>query len=188
MSHFKVMIMLTYLKIFGLGESIVVGLPQSRILGKDVDKIMPNELEDGLKYQADYAAELLFQLALGFAKLSVCENFLALSPSRSHRLMIVIVVTTIVGATISSFFGTAFQCGISRPWDYMDLSCINSNSFHIFEGIINVVTDLFLVAISIIIIFPLKMAIKTRLIVIAFYPSRLLLGLSPSPVIQIELY
>ncbi|KAI3343620.1 hypothetical protein F4824DRAFT_440548 [Ustulina deusta] len=37
------------LKIFGLGESIIVGLPQSRILGKDLDKILPNELEGGLK-------------------------------------------------------------------------------------------------------------------------------------------
>lgn len=49
MSHFRVMVRLMYLKIFGLGESIIVGLPQSRILGKDLDKILPNELEVGLK-------------------------------------------------------------------------------------------------------------------------------------------
>ncbi len=56
------------------------------------------------------------------------------------------------------------------------------NALHVFEGIINVATDILLVAISIIIIiFPLQMAFKTRLIVIAFYASRLLLGLIPSP-------
>ncbi|KAI1277948.1 hypothetical protein F5Y07DRAFT_398094 [Xylaria sp. FL0933] len=158
--------------LFGIGESVTLVLPQSKILGKDLSKISPNELEDGLK--ADYAAEILVQLALGFAKLSVCQSFLIISPARGHRLAIWVITVILVVIMLSSSFGTVFQCGIQDSWAYRSRHCINFFAFHMYEGVANIVTDIVLVIVAIVVFLPLKMALKSRLIVIGFYASRLL--------------
>ncbi|KAI1130219.1 hypothetical protein F5Y10DRAFT_236059 [Nemania abortiva] len=159
--------------LFGLGESISLVLPQSKFFGKDIGEVSLYELQNGLK--ADYAAEILFQLGLNLSKLSVCQGFLFLSPDRNHRLMIFVLIIAIIGILLSSLFGTAFQCGTHTPWEYDSSHCISLETFRMFEGIANIITDSALIVVSVIIFFPLKkMALRTRLIIIGFYASRIL--------------
>lgn len=76
-----------------------------------------------LKLQVGYARDLLFLLALVFAKLSVCASLFYLSPDALHRRTTAILGGVVGLWGVSSLFAIAFQCGTQGPW--ASTSCIN---------------------------------------------------------------
>ncbi len=70
----------------------------------------------------------MFLIALGLAKLSVCASFIELSPDVRHRRMTKALILVIIVWIVTSFFGTAFGCGVQGHLGHLgheDGECIN---------------------------------------------------------------
>ncbi|KAI1099539.1 hypothetical protein F4804DRAFT_79623 [Jackrogersella minutella] len=167
-------VMITAAFLAGLGESITFLVPEGEILGKEIHDISHDELIAGLK--AQYAGELLYILALGLAKLSVCTGLTALSPDTSHRRLTSAFVIAVVLWSSVAFIGTAFQCGGHGPWENemrADIKCLDRHAFLEYVGITNILTDAALIALPTTVIYPLKMSVRTRLTVLSFFSVRI---------------
>ncbi|KAI1204115.1 uncharacterized protein F4807DRAFT_375227 [Annulohypoxylon truncatum] len=165
-------IMISAAFLAGLGESVTFLVPEGEILGKERHDISDDELTAGLK--AQYAGELLYILALGLAKLSVCTGLATLSPDTSHRRLTSIFVIAVVIWSLVAFIGTAFQCGGHGPWEQGDIKCLDKHAFLEYVGITNILTDAALIALPTTVIYPLKMSVRTRITVLSFFSVRIL--------------
>ncbi|KAI8965190.1 hypothetical protein F5Y11DRAFT_21140 [Daldinia sp. FL1419] len=154
----------------GLGESVTFLVPEGKILGKTRSEISDEELTAGLKVQ--YAGQLLYILALGLAKLSVCIGLSALSPETGHRRLTSVFVITVIIWSLVAFIGTAFQCGSHGPWEG-DSNCIDKIAFLEYVDITNIITDASLIALPAIVIYPLKLSARTRIIALSFFSVRI---------------
>ncbi|CAJ2502235.1 Uu.00g096290.m01.CDS01 [Anthostomella pinea] len=155
-------------EIFGLGKSVTLLVPESRIFGKDIEDLSVHDLSVGFKLE--YAKELLFLLSVGFAKLSVCSSLLALSPDRNHRNITHALGLFIGLWIVTSLLTTAFRCETMDPWDGGN----PSHAYLKYQCITDIITDAMLIVLPIGIIFPLHMPFKTRATVLTFFSSRLL--------------
>ncbi|KAI1174993.1 hypothetical protein F4777DRAFT_552144 [Nemania sp. FL0916] len=157
--------------ILGLGGWITMVIPESRVFGKTIYTISPEDLIAGLK--VGFARDILFVLCLGFSKLAVCAGLLALSPDINHRYAILITATLIALLTTISLFATAFQCGAQGPWELESTTCFNEVAFWTYHAVTSIFTDAVLIAIPMVIIYPLNMALKMRIVILAFYACRI---------------
>ncbi|KAI2638709.1 hypothetical protein GGS26DRAFT_602349 [Hypomontagnella submonticulosa] len=157
----------------GLGESVTFLIPEGTILGKSRSEFSDDELIAGLK--AHYAGELLFILALGLAKLSVCTGLSALSPETGHRRLTSAFVIAVLLWFVVAFVGTAFQCGSHGPWESGgEVKCLDKHAFLEYVGITNILTDAALIGLPTAVIYPLKMTFRTRITVLSFFSVRIL--------------
>ncbi|KAI1140089.1 hypothetical protein F5Y05DRAFT_306443 [Hypoxylon sp. FL0543] len=157
----------------GLGESITFLIPEGEIFGKERSYISDDELTAGLKVQ--YAGELLYILALGLAKLSVCAGLTALSPETGHRRLTGVFVFAVIIWSLVAFIGTAFQCGTHGPWENgPGVKCFDRHAFLEYVAITNILTDVALIALPTAVIYPLKMSVRTRVTVLSFFSVRIL--------------
>lgn len=166
-------VLITSAFLVGLGESVTFLVPEGEILGKARSDISDAEMIAGLKTQ--FAGNLLWILALGLAKLSVCTGLSALSPETGHRRLTSVFVAAVLVWVVVAFFGTAFQCGTHGPWETGDdVKCVDRYAFTKYVAVTNIITDAALIALPAAVIHPLKMSIRTRTTVLAFFSVRLL--------------
>lgn len=165
-------VLITSAFLAGLGESVTFLVPEGEIWGKTRSDISDEELTAGLK--AQFAGGLLYILALALAKLSVCAGFNALSPETGHRRMTLMFVILVIVWAVVAFFGTAFECGSHGTWETGDnISCIDRRAYLEFVDITNIITDAALIALPVVVVYPLKMALRTRIIVLSFFSVRI---------------
>ncbi|KAI6083297.1 hypothetical protein F4821DRAFT_245095 [Hypoxylon rubiginosum] len=167
--------------LFAVAESVTMVIPASNILGNDINQITTDELVGGLK--AQYARDILFILSLSMAKLSSCRNIFILSPNDIHRLFARIIAWIIGLWMVVCIFATAFQCGIKGPWMQEDNHCIDQHAFLTFMCVMSIITDAALVALPLMVIYPLNMVLGERLGVMLFYCTRALI--IPATICQI---
>ena len=74
----------------------------------------------------------------------------------------------------SSVFVFAFKCGLPNTWDFIDGKCIDLVAFWTFFDVLNILTDLALVAIPFWILSALQMRRRRKIIVLVCFSSRLL--------------
>ncbi|XXH04146.1 polyamine transporter tpo5 [Hypoxylon texense] len=164
-------VLITSAFLAGLGESVTLLVPGGDIWGKTRSDISDEELATGLKVQ--FAGGLLYILALALAKLSVCAGLSALSPDTGHRRMTSVFVTAVILWALVAFFGTAFQCGSHGPWEARDdVKCIDWRAYLEFVDITNIITDAALIALPVVVVYPLKMSLRTRITVLSFFSVR----------------
>ncbi|KAI0881259.1 uncharacterized protein GGS22DRAFT_192346 [Annulohypoxylon maeteangense] len=158
---------------FASGESVITVIPGSEIYGKEISMITTQELRQGNKL--GLARDLLFILSIGFSKLSVYLNLIALSPSATHRRMTHSLGGLVVIWMATSLIGTGFK--------HPDIMSCNSNiggghlgqqEFLTYVAVMNIITDFILIAIPIWIISPLHMALNFRVVLVSFYIIRVL--------------
>ena len=94
-----------------------------------------------------YAAEMLFVIANAFAKASLVCFIMAISPQRRIKLASYTMLAIIAGWAIAGVFALAFQCDLPHPWLFEQGKCINQEALSIFIGVVNILTDVALIAI-----------------------------------------
>ncbi|KAI1079889.1 hypothetical protein F5B20DRAFT_541531 [Whalleya microplaca] len=158
---------------FALGESVSSVIPESKIYGTEISMISPEELSEGNK--AGLARDLLLILSLGFSKLSVYLNLIALSPNATHRRMTHSLGCLVAFWMITSLIGTGFQHANIRSWNPNNGDgYFGQKEFLTYVAVINIVTDFALMVIPILIISPLHMAFTFRVALVSFYAARIL--------------
>ncbi|KAK4216302.1 hypothetical protein QBC37DRAFT_417370 [Rhypophila decipiens] len=157
--------------IFSLGQSVTVLVPESKIIGRDYDPFSVLALKQGLS--AIFAGNLLFIVAIGLSKLTMCACLVSLSPDRLHRSMVSILGGFIVMWTISSVLASALRCGGRLPWQARPEQCVNWGGFLMYLDVSSIITDAALLVLPAIMIYPLNMPMRTRLSVLSFFGSRI---------------
>ncbi|KAI0877811.1 hypothetical protein GGS24DRAFT_446054 [Hypoxylon argillaceum] len=166
----NILIILAYATM--IAQSVTLLVPSSSIFGTNLSQdVSADDLSAAKKTQ--FAGDILFVIALGCAKLSVCTSLFAFSPDRTHRRTNIglIIVTSLW--IVTALLGTAFQCGSQGPWD-TNATCIDLHAFLTYVAIGNILTDATLVVMPIAIIYPLKMPLETRAIIMTLFGSRIL--------------
>lgn len=75
--------------------------------------------------KAEYAATFLLTTSVCFAKLSLVAFLRSLTPLALDRQYSLIVGSVVVLWATTATVSMAFQCPISKPWDYDSQSCFN---------------------------------------------------------------
>ncbi|KAK4107239.1 hypothetical protein N656DRAFT_849605 [Canariomyces notabilis] len=158
--------------LLSLGQSVTVIIPEGGIFGRTLADISADELTAGMR--AAYAGDLLFILSLGCGKLTLCACLLTLSPDRMHRRMVYLLGSVVVLWTLSALLGSALRCGGQLPWLAKTEQCFNLRAFLEYQSIANILTDAALVALPVVMIYPLNLSLKSRATVLMFFASRAL--------------
>ncbi|KAI1823339.1 hypothetical protein F4861DRAFT_335501 [Xylaria intraflava] len=162
--------------ITAVGQSVTLLVPGSNIFGTNIQNASADELRVGMKIE--YAGELLFIVSLGCAKLSVCTGLYTFSIDQTHRVVNATLIVATILWMLSSFLGIAFQCGSHTPWDTDGATCVNLHALFSYVDIVSIITDVALVIVPIAIISPLQMTLRTRIIVMALFGSRILVAVA----------
>ncbi len=75
--------------------------------------------------QGQYAADLLYLMALYFSKMSSIIYVMHITPDAKHRFWGKILQVVISVWVFVSFLGVAFECGIPSPWAIVTRRCMN---------------------------------------------------------------
>ncbi|KAF2462281.1 hypothetical protein BDY21DRAFT_10984 [Lineolata rhizophorae] len=156
---------------FAIITSILVGKAADAGLGQHMDALTTSEIERYFKYI--YAANFLSIFAMVFAKFSVILLYVRLAPHQS-----VLGISCLYGLVtiwfLFSLFGTAFQCGMPNPWDYLPSHCASKGRLAYPIIILNAVSDAILSLYILPTIWHLNVSLQMRLAVIASFSLRFL--------------
>lgn len=129
-------------QVTSLAQCIAISFAATSGLGAAMDGLAPSQVDDVLKVrlsrvlrqtfsffkqsadrhvpQAEYASTPFLLLTLALVKWSICVFINHLSPTAVHRHVDLAFRTTIGLWLASATVVSVFQCGLPRPWDYID--------------------------------------------------------------------
>lgn len=109
--------------------------------------------------------------AIAFAKISICCFYLRLSPEKSFRLPVFIVIGFTTAYSIAGFLVLVFSCSpVAASWN-LALSalptthCINRPAEYLAQSIINIVTDICIVLLPLRKIWKLQLPFRQKVTV-----------------------
>ncbi|KAL8860940.1 MAG: hypothetical protein Q9178_002695 [Gyalolechia marmorata] len=155
-----------------IGQSIAVSYSSTHGLGSRADSISPDQ-QDVIQ-KALYASFILYVVTLGLAKSSVCIHLFKLFPYRASRYSSTALMSLIGVWTTTAVFVIAFECKLPTPWSITtNDKCIDLLPFWTYYGIVNIITDIALIALPVSIVIRLQMKASQKAVIIACDASRL---------------
>lgn len=86
-----------------------------------------------------------------------------------------LVLAIIAASSMSGLIATALQCPLPAPWRTESPgACPNAGPIYLYDGIMNIITDLQLCALSVAMVWDVKTSVKNRALVIALFSCRIL--------------
>lgn len=140
--------------ILALGFSILTGYQTTNGLGYHIWDVPADKFYNLMKI-GDIAGPIFYNLSTLFTKISLCLFYLRLSPFRSFRTAVYIVMVVSIIYSVLAAFGFAWVCQpIEKYWDFSITTgtCINLNAYFLATACINAATDLALLVLPIFII------------------------------------
>ncbi|EOA87066.1 uncharacterized protein SETTUDRAFT_153826 [Exserohilum turcica Et28A] len=125
-------------------------------------------------WKAFYIGELLSILTIVAAKGVLLIPFTTITPVVKHRINMytTCVVTVLWG--LSAVLLIAFQCPSPQRWDITNSECIDIRAVRTYNATMNIMTDLALATVPTLMVIPLQINSRTRLILLAGFWSRLI--------------
>ncbi|KAI2631633.1 hypothetical protein GGS21DRAFT_544344 [Xylaria nigripes] len=145
----------------------------SRGLGKPLNTLTKDAVENLL--EAEYASVIFQLLTLALIKWSISAFIRQLSRTSTHQRLDWIFRVTVGLWVMSAILTSLFQCAFPRPWDYIhNPRCINRRSWWAFVVVVNIATELIIVALYILIIRNLQISLIRKMFVLMIFTTRLL--------------
>ncbi|KAF2833514.1 hypothetical protein CC86DRAFT_415307 [Ophiobolus disseminans] len=157
--------------ILAIGQTATLLCPAGQPLG-NIRGSLSEEAVMGA-WKALYSGDILGIATLVAAKATVLVALLTLTPVVKHRIMVHVTSTVTVVWGISAMLLIAFQCPSPNRWDISNPRCMNLGIIRIYIAVLNILTDLALVAIPTLIVLPLQMTNGKRLALLTGFWSRL---------------
>ncbi|KAL6722353.1 hypothetical protein ACLMJK_001460 [Lecanora helva] len=157
--------------IAAIGQSIAVSYEAANGLGSQGNSLSATQRD--IFQKSDYASGLLYIATLGLIKVSICIHIHGLTPIRSQRLASIGVGCFTALWAVSSFFVIAFRCTPPRPWAITESKCIDFLAFWTYFDILNILTDIALIALPIPIITKLQVSSGKKAVVLGCYATRI---------------
>ncbi|KAL2273679.1 hypothetical protein FJTKL_04137 [Diaporthe vaccinii] len=164
---------------FSIGMVIAVSIQAQNGLGKRESSLSESDLiafEKGV-----YATGFLYITTLFFSKSSVLVLLRALTPVRNHQLLTYAVAGVLGLWAISGLFTVGFQCSTPQKWAVVTGHCINRASFWIVFGILNIITEVFLVVIPAVIMRSVQIPQKKKTVIIIVFSLRVFVAAAIIP-------
>jgi hypothetical protein len=118
--------------------------------------------------------------AQAFAKISICCLYLRLSPERTFRLLVYVVIGFVVAYSISSILVIIFACNpIAATWDLALIAlpttrCINQSAAYLAQAGINIFADLLIFILPMRTIWGLQLPLRQKISVCSVFAVGLL--------------
>lgn len=122
-----------------------------------------------------YASNVLYFVAILFAKASILLFIKRLTPSQNAGRVCWAFLAFLGAFTISGLGVTFFACGLPKPWAYESDQCLNLEAFTRAVVVIDMVTDLLLVALPVYLFSRVKYVGSGRLTVVMVFSMRALI-------------
>ncbi|KIW15224.1 hypothetical protein PV08_05269 [Exophiala spinifera] len=158
--------------LFAIGFTIAINNQVSRGLGSQLSTVRSEDYEGFQK--AGYAWNMLYIITMSFGKLSTLSLLLALAPNKSyHRIPMLALVGFIGLWTVATLFASAFQCALPHPYLITTETCFNQTGFWDTIGIVNILTDIAIMAMPILLVYGLHLSSKKKVAVCFAFSFRL---------------
>ncbi|KAF2803039.1 uncharacterized protein BDZ99DRAFT_454335 [Mytilinidion resinicola] len=156
---------------FSIGFSISLSLAVANGIGQHQDALSSHQLKSLQK--AVYSANILLILVSSCVQASILSFLHEITPDRLHRRLIYGVAGFIALFFIPSFFVAAFPCHSPDVWGVLGAQCIDQLSFwEAFAGV-NLVIEGTLILLPALMVHPLMMNRRRKVIVISGFAARL---------------
>ncbi|KAK5625795.1 hypothetical protein RRF57_001511 [Xylaria bambusicola] len=157
-----------------LAQCISISIGVADDLGVPADEISDTAIDNFLK--AEYASIVFYIISLALIKCSISAFIRQLSRSTTHRRLDWALQGTIGLWVLTSVLVSLFQCALPTPWDYFHgVGCVDRRAWWTYVAILNILTDIFTVALYAFIIGRLQIPRSKNL---SFYRFSLVVGVS----------
>ncbi|MCJ1373577.1 hypothetical protein MMC20_004805 [Loxospora ochrophaea] len=156
----------------GVAQSIAVSIGIQYGLGQRQQNLSLTSLARVEKTQ--YTSDLLFILTISLAKISVLQLLERLAVVRSHKRIAKITMIVVGVYTVPAFLAIALQCGTSEPWNTQSSQCIDIFSVWVYIAILDVLTELVMIALPFIMMHPVQVAKSKKAVIIIAFIFRIL--------------
>lgn len=127
------------------------------------------------KVQIQYTTDILGVTAVFCSKIYMCFLIKAINYYGRMRTAIKVLSGLILSAFISGLFAVLSQCSLPEPWMAQNASqCPSAAGIHLFNGYINVTTDILLCILSIAMVWRLQSSDKNKYLIMALFNTRIL--------------
>ncbi|KAB8068297.1 hypothetical protein BDV29DRAFT_184782 [Aspergillus leporis] len=120
-------------------QSIALSMAIANGYGEHFDTLTGVKVEEILKSQ--YAAALLFIMAMCHSKLALIHFIWGLTPATSDRRIAVGLEVFIIIWAVTAVIASAFQCKPPRTWDYINGQCFDIRAWWNYFGITNILSE-----------------------------------------------
>lgn len=129
-----------------------------------------------------YSASLLGIVSLACTKTSICLLIQQINNYGRLRTATRLVLGTILGTSFSGIIATAFRCALPMPWQAgSPAACPGAAPIYLYNGIVSIVTDVQLCALSVAMVWHIKSDAKKKATVICLFNSRVLCPITIIP-------
>jgi hypothetical protein len=124
--------------------------------------------------KAGYAWNILYIWSLALGKLSTLSLLIALAPNKSyHRMPMRAVGGVIIVWAFASVFASAFQCDLPHPYLITTAKCFSQTGFWDAFGVIDIITDVAIMALPIFLVYNLQLVTKKKIAVCFAFSFRI---------------
>ncbi|KAK6423102.1 hypothetical protein LTR95_016592 [Oleoguttula sp. CCFEE 5521] len=157
-----------------IGQAIALTLAVRSGLGRKVAFLEASQAEGTGK--ATYATDIIMILALTAAKVSIIALITSIQPLKPVRVGCYVLLATVGIWCVSTTFALAFQCSLPQPWttnDGTNSTCIQQLALQAYICILNILTDVAVVALAAWMMYGVQTAVRRKLTVSALFGLRL---------------
>ncbi|KAI9843987.1 MAG: hypothetical protein M1838_002393 [Thelocarpon superellum] len=154
-------------------QSVAVHLAVNHGLGRHRASLTTAEFQAYSK--ANYTSQVLYQAVICLAKISLLLFISRLTASKSTRQVCRLVMILVGAWSIAAAFALVFQCQAPHTWDFTPGRCVDQGALYYANGVINIVTDLMIIALPAAIIWSVLITRKQRMTVIFVFGIRITL-------------
>ncbi|KKK21965.1 hypothetical protein AOCH_001866 [Aspergillus ochraceoroseus] len=157
--------------VFCIGQSITISIAVTNGYGEHLSTISAIHLQGIMK--AQYSASFLYTMSLYFSKISISAFIRNLTPVDKDHLLATILQILITVWMVVAVLGTAFQCKVPNPWDYIEGKCIQLVGWHYFLSATNIATDLLLITQALFLIFRIQASLQKKAVFASIFMTRI---------------
>ncbi|KAI0393305.1 hypothetical protein F5Y17DRAFT_467011 [Xylariaceae sp. FL0594] len=168
-----------------LAQCVAVSWGLASGLGKFKYELSAVDIDNFLK--AEYVGVVLWIISMTLVKWSISDFIRQLNPVTMHRQLELALRAALTIWLLTSVLCLLFQCAPPRPWDYIHgTKCVSQRALWAYISVMNILTDMAIVALFILIIARLQMSGSRKALVLSLFLTRLLVvGVS---VVQLQIF
>jgi len=121
-----------------------------------------------------YSFNILFITSQSFSKVSMTIFIRTMTPNSLHRFFASLILFGTAVWTTTAVFGLLFQCNTPEVWNFLQNTCINRLAFYTFVEIASIALDACLILLPVMIAWQLQLNLKSKLVIIGCFASRIL--------------
>ncbi|MCJ1249816.1 hypothetical protein MMC30_007042 [Trapelia coarctata] len=154
-----------------IGQSIAVAIQNQNGIGRHQSSLSQSEI---LVFEkAGYSSDLLFIVNIALSKIAILILLRQITPVPLQRRFALSLIAFIACWGISALFASAFQCPLAYAWDLFSTQCFNQISFWTYFGVINILTEIAIIALPIYTLWNVHISAKSRAAIIACFAIRI---------------